>query len=64
MLGINWDLFQGGSFAEAKIAISNHTDNLGLAYAHCVISDEPDVFFQQFDLEHRLYPKRCLFTDV
>ena len=45
MLGIDWDLFQGGPFDEACVEITNQTERVGLEYRHCVVSDEPDVFF-------------------
>lgn len=64
MLGINWDLFQGGSYAEAKIDIVNQTEKLGLAYDQCVISDEPDVFFQQFDLEQQIVPQTFVYSPM
>ena len=63
MLSISWDLFQGGSFAEAKVDVKEQIDKR-FEYSQCVVSDEPDVFFQQFDLEQQIVPQtfthRCL----
>lgn len=64
MLGINWDLFQGGSFAEAKVDIVEQTDTHGLDYSQCVVSDEPDVFFQQFDLEQQIVPQTFVYSPM
>ena len=64
MLGISWDLFQGGSFAEAKVDIKEQIDKRGLEYSQCVVSDEPDVFFQQFDLEQQIVPQTFVYSPM
>lgn len=62
MLGINWDLFQGGPFDEARVEITNQTERVGLEYRHCVVSDEPDVFFEHFGLEEQLVPQTIVYS--
>lgn len=62
MLGINWDLFQGGSFAEAKVDIAEQASKSGLEYAHCVVSDEPEHFFAHFDLEQQVVPQTMVYS--
>lgn len=62
MLGINWDLFQGGSFAEAKVDITEQANKSGLEYAHCVVSDEPERFFAHFDLEEKVVPQTMVYS--
>ena len=64
MLGINWDLFQGGSYTEAKVDIAEQIEKLGLEYSQCVVSDEPDVFFQQFDLEQQIVPQTFVYSPM
>ena len=57
-------MFQGGSFDEAKVDIVEQTDRLGLGYSQCVVSDEPDVFFQQFDLEQQIVPQTFVYSPM
>lgn len=62
MLGINWDLFQGGGFDEAKVEIMAQTEPIGLEYSHCVVSDKPEVFFAHFDLEEQIVPQTIVYS--
>ena len=62
MLGINWDLFQGGPFDEAKVEITTQTAKIGLEYRHCVVSDEPEVFFAHFGLEEQVVPQTIVYS--
>ena len=47
-----------------RVAIAEQTEKLGLAYSHCVVSDEPDVFFQQFDLEQQIVPQTFVYSPM
>ena len=62
ILGINWDLFQGGSFEEARTEILEHTTPIGLKYKHAVVSDQPEAFFAHFDLEEQLVPQTMVYS--
>ena len=62
MLGINWDLFQGGSFDEARLEITEQTEKIGLTYRHCVVSDSPEDFFAHFGLEQQIVPQTIVYS--
>ena len=64
MLGINWDLFQGGTHAEARHDVAQVAQDAGLEYAQCIVTDEPDTFFAHFDLEEQLVPQTIVYSST
>ncbi len=64
MLGINWDLFQGGTHAEAMQEVSEVAKSAGLEYAQCIVTDQPDAFFAHFDLEEQLVPQTIVYSST
>ena len=62
MLGINWDLFQGGSLSEALNEVTIAASGEGIEYDHCVVTDEPEKFFAHFDLEEQLVPQTFVYS--
>jgi hypothetical protein len=62
MLGINWDLFQGGELSEALNEITTAATGEGIKYDHCVVTDDPETFFSHFDLEEQIVPQTFVYS--
>ena len=63
LLGISWDLFQGGRPDE----VCSHVDGVALAhgieYGSLIVLASPDEFFARFDIEEQTVPQTWVFSD-
>jgi len=63
ILGISWDLFQGGRPDE----VCSHVDSVALAhgieYLSLIVASSPEAFFAHFDVEDQTVPQTWVFSD-
>lgn len=62
MLGISWDLFQGGTPQEVCMEIQSMCAEFAIHYPQMVVTDRPDQFFQHFDISTQLIPQTFVFS--
>jgi thiol-disulfide isomerase/thioredoxin len=63
MMGISWELFQGESETVAIDEIVRTANSMGLEYVHHVVANDPDAFFEHFDLQEQVVPQTFVFSD-
>ena len=57
LLGIGWDLFEGGSPPQTLEKVAQFMEDHQLDYPCWVVSDEPDVFFSTLALDWKKIPQ-------
>lgn len=63
MMGVSWELFQGESATVAIEEIVRTANSMGLEYVHHVVPNDPETFFQHFDLQEQVVPQTFVFSD-
>ena len=65
MLGISWDLFQGESdHLVVRQTVHDFATSAGLTYAHHIISESPESFFESFTLEEQIVPQTIVYSST
>lgn len=62
MLGIVWDLFQGGQPQMACQEVDDMLKAHQLLFAQKVVTDSPERFFAQMDMQEQLVPQTFVFS--
>ena len=64
MMGVSWELFQGEPVTTAIAEVLNTANSLGLHYTHHVVANDPESFFEYFDLQDQVVPQTFVFSDT
>ncbi len=64
MMGVSWELFQGEPATTAIGEVLNTANSLGLHYTHHVVANDPESFFEHFDLQDQVVPQTFVFSDT
>lgn len=62
ILGISWDLFQGGELSKVCADIERMKDAFGLEYSSMLIVESPEQFFEHFEVEPKTVPQTIVFS--
>lgn len=64
MMGVSWEMFQGESAPVAIEEIQKTSNSMGLQYTQHVVANDPEAFFQHFDLQDQVVPQTFIFSDT
>ena len=57
LIGISWDLFEGGQPPNVLERVSEFSHDHDLGYGSWLVVDSPDLFFENLDIEERKVPQ-------
>jgi len=63
ILGISWDLFQGGRPEEVCASVDSVALAHGIDYLSLIVAAAPEQFFKHFDIEEQTVPQTWVFSE-
>jgi thiol-disulfide isomerase/thioredoxin len=57
LLGVSWDLFEGGTIAETAEKVSTFAQEHGLTWATALVTTPPESFFGALDIDWKRIPQ-------
>lgn len=63
ILGVSWDLFQGGELSKVCSDVEQMKAAFGLQYPSLLVVETPEQFFDYFEVEPQTVPQTIVFSD-
>ena len=63
ILGISWDLFQGGELSKICSDVERMKSRFGIQYPSMLVIETPEQFFDHFEVEPQTVPQTIVFSD-
>jgi thiol-disulfide isomerase/thioredoxin len=63
ILGVSWDLFQGGELAKVCTDIEKVKEKFGIHYSSMLVVEPPEQFFEYFEVNPQTVPQTIVFSE-
>lgn len=63
ILGVSWDLFQGGELSKVCTDIEKMKEKFGITYSSMLVIEPPEQFFTYFEVDPQTVPQTIVFSE-
>ena len=63
ILGVSWDLFQGGELSKVCSDVERMKERFGIEYPSMLVVEPPEQFFAHFEVEPQTVPQTIVFSE-